>query len=191
MKKTMIILMAVVLIALPTTAQQNWRNQQTVYGGQYRTQQNYTMSSATTYHPATYHSTTFHSTGSSMMRTGSMYSAKPVINSYGSAVYRGAPRRSSKSSRSSSGPHRGLINWGSGDDSGGGVSGDSGEGGYIGEGGWSSSGEGIGGGIVTPDQNDDDDRPNGTPLGDGVWPLLLFACAYLIVRVTRKRALKS
>ena len=162
MKKTLMILMAVALIALPTMAQQSWNNQQSVYGQQYR-QRSTPMSTAI------YHNTTFHSTGSSMMHTGSSYSARPVINYYGSAVSNGGgPNR-----------RRGLINWGSGDDTGGGVSGESGEGGYVGEGGdWSSDGEGIGGGLVTPDQGDDDDRPNGTPIGDAALPLLLLACAF-------------
>lgn len=169
MKKTLMILMAVALIALPTMAQQSWNNQQSVYGQQYR-QRSTPMSTAT------YHNTTFHSTGSSMMHTGSSYSARPVINYYGSAVSNGGgPNR-----------RRGLINWGSGDDTGGGAGGTGGgegEGGYVGDIG--------GGGLVTPDQDDDDDRPNGSPLGDVALPLLLLACAYLIMRATRTRAKKG
>ena len=41
------------------------------------------------------------------------------------------------------------------------------------------------------DNTPPEDPGDTVPLGDGVWPLLLLACAYLIVRVTRKRALKS
>lgn len=157
MKKTLMILMAVALIALPTMAQQSWNNQQSVYGQQYR-QRSTPMSTAT------YHNTTFHSTGSSMMHTGSSYSARPVINYYGSAVSNGGgPNR-----------RRGLINWGSGDDTGGEITGG---GGYE-EGDPIITGGGGGGGIVTPDQGDDDDRPNGSPLGDAALPLLLLACAF-------------
>ena len=159
MKKTLMILMAVALIALPTMAQQSWNNQQSVYGQQYR-QRSTPMSTST------YHNTTFHSTGSSMMHTGSSYSARPVINYYGSAVSNGGgPNR-----------RRGLINWGSGDDTGGGAGGTGGgegEGGYVGD-----IGGGGGGGLVTPDYGDDDDRPNGSPLGDAALPLLLLACAF-------------
>jgi hypothetical protein len=170
MKKTLMILMAVALIALPTMAQQSWNNQQSVYGQQYR-QRSTPMSTAT------YHNTTFHSTGSSMMHTGSSYSARPVINYYGSAVSNGGgPNR-----------RRGLINWGSGDDTGGEITGG---GGYE-EGDPIITGGGGGGGIVTPDQGDDDDRPNGSPLGDAALPLLLLACAYLIMRATRTRAKKG
>ena len=153
MKKTLMILMAVALIALPTMAQQSWNNQQSVYGQQYR-QRSTPMSTST------YHNTTFHSTGSSMMHTGSSYSARPVINYYGSAVSNGGgPNR-----------RRGLINWGSGDDTGGEITG----------GGDYEEGDPIitGGGIVTPDQNDEDERPNGSPLGDAALPLLLLACAF-------------
>ena len=170
MKKTLMILMAVALIALPTMAQQSWNNQQSVYGQQYR-QRSTPMSTAT------YHNTTFHSTGSSMMHTGSSYSARPVINYYGSAVSNGGgPNR-----------RRGLINWGPGDDTGGGVTGEGGSG-EVGEGGEIIVG---GGGLVTPDQDDNDDRPNGSPLGDAALPLLLLACAYLIMRATRTRAKKG
>ena len=35
-----------------------------------------------------------------------------------------------------------------------------------------------------------EDPGDTVPLGDGMWALMLLACAYLIVRVTRKRALK-
>ena len=35
----------------------------------------------------------------------------------------------------------------------------------------------------TPDEKDDDEDQ---PLGDVMWPLMLCACAYLIVRATRK-----
>lgn len=158
MKKTLMILMAVALIALPTMAQQSWNNQQSVYGQQYR-QRSTPMSTAT------YHNTTFHSTGSSMMHTGSSYSARPVINYYGSAVSNGGgPNR-----------RRGLINWGpGGDDTGGEITGD----GDYEEGDPIITGGGGGSGIVTPDQGDDDDRPNGTPLGDAALPLLLLACAF-------------
>lgn len=170
MKKTLMILMAVALIALPTMAQQSWNNQQSVYGQQYR-QRSTPMSTAT------YHNTTFHSTGSSMMHTGSSYSARPVINYYGSAVSNGGgPNR-----------RRGLINWGSGDDTGGEITG----GGDYEEGDPIITGGGGGGGLVTPDQDDDDDRPNGSPLGDAALPLLLLACAYLIMRATRTRAKKG
>lgn len=157
MKKTLMILMAVALIALPTMAQQSWNNQQSVYGQQYR-QRSTPMSTAT------YHNTTFHSTGSSMMHTGSSYSARPVINYYGSAVSNGGgPNR-----------RRGLINWGSGDDTGGKITGD----GDYEEGDPIITGGGGGGGLVTPDQDDEDDRPNGSPLGDAALPLLLLACAF-------------
>ena len=173
MKKTLMILMAVALIALPTMAQQSWNNQQSVYGQQYR-QRSTPMSTAT------YHNTTFHSTGSSMMHTGSSYSARPVINYYGSAVSNGGgPNR-----------RRGLINWGSGDDTYGGVTGEGGSGDYE-EGDPIIVGGGGGGGIVTPDQDDEDDRPNGSPIGDAALPLLLLACAYLIMRATRTRAKKG
>jgi len=56
----------------------------------------------------------------------------------------------------------------------------------------------IGGGWADEDEDEeqkDDPAPelpgDTVPLGDGLWPLMLLACAYLIVRVTRKRALKS
>lgn len=41
--------------------------------------------------------------------------------------------------------------------------------------------------VTNPDENDDDDTENGTPLGDAVLPLMLLACAYLILRATRRR----
>ncbi len=175
------ILMAVALIALPTMAQKNWGTQRPVYGSQYRPQQ-------ATMPTATYHPSTFHSTGSTMMHSGSMYSARPRINSYGSAVSGRVPRRSPAAG---SGPHRGLINWGSGDDTGGtagGTGGGEGEGGYVGD-----IGGGGGGGLVTPDYGDDDDRPNGSPVGSPVLPLLLLAGAYMCLRafLKRKRATES
>lgn len=184
MKKTLMILMAVALVALPTMAQKNWGTQRPVYGSQYRPQQ-------ATMPTATYHPSTFHSTGSTMMRTGSMYSARPMLNTSGSAVYGGSPRKSS--SKGSSGPHRGLINWGTGDDSGGGITGGGGYGDddpIIVDGG---GGGGGGGGLVTPDWGDDDDRPNGSPIGDAMLPLMLLACAYMCLRafLKRKRATQS
>jgi hypothetical protein len=40
----------------------------------------------------------------------------------------------------------------------------------------------------TPDEDeiDDDEKAEWQPIGDAVWPLLLLALAYLIVRATRK-----
>ena len=44
------------------------------------------------------------------------------------------------------------------------------------------------------DDDDENDKPSGwedpykDPIGDAVWPLALLACAYLIIRVGRKRA---
>ena len=34
---------------------------------------------------------------------------------------------------------------------------------------------------------EDPDDPWATPIGDGMWAMMLFACAYLISRVVRKR----
>lgn len=168
-------------VSMPTLAQQNWRGQQPVYGQQYRQQP--TNRTAGGYHSGNYRAGSFHSTGSSMMRTGSSYSSKPTINQYGSAVSNGGPRRSKPTG--GSGPHRGLINWGSGDDTGGeagGTGGGEGEGGYVGD-----IGGGGGGGLVTPDYGDDDDRPNGTPIGDALIPLTLLALAYLVIRAARRK----
>lgn len=36
-------------------------------------------------------------------------------------------------------------------------------------------------------ESQDDDRENGTPIGEAVPPMMLLACAYLIIRATRKR----
>lgn len=48
--------------------------------------------------------------------------------------------------------------------------------------------------ISRPRRVSDDDSPGtepgqeeSTPLGDAMWPLILIACAYLILRVARKR----
>ena len=38
--------------------------------------------------------------------------------------------------------------------------------------------------VPTPGDNED---PDSTPIGDGMWAMMLFACAYLISRVVRKR----
>ena len=43
------------------------------------------------------------------------------------------------------------------------------------------------------DDDDENDKPSGwedpykDPIGDAVWPLMLLACAYLIIRVVRAR----
>ena len=44
-----------------------------------------------------------------------------------------------------------------------------------------------GGGITPPDGDDDDEKENGTPLGDVVWPLMLLLCAYVCVRSFKKK----
>ena len=38
--------------------------------------------------------------------------------------------------------------------------------------------------VPTPGDNED---PDSTPIGDGMWALMLFVCAYLLMRVVRKR----
>ena len=187
MKKiiTIMMIMAVALMALPAVAQQYWRSQQSVYGQQY--QQRSTTTQTGGYHSGTYNSGTyragmFHSTGSTMMRTGSSYSSRPTINQYGSAVSNGGPRRSGF--KGGSGPHRGLIHGDEDPDPG-----EGGGGGGEGEGGEGGSGSG---GIGTP-PDDDGTPPNGFPLGDAVLPLLLLACAYMCLRpfLKRKRATES
>ena len=46
----------------------------------------------------------------------------------------------------------------------------------------------VGGGGSTEDEDEDPDNPGEpNPIGDAVWPLLALACAYLIIRVWRKR----
>ncbi len=45
-----------------------------------------------------------------------------------------------------------------------------------------------GGGINPPDEEDEDNTENGTPLGDGLLPLMLLACAFTIYKVSRRRA---
>lgn len=42
-----------------------------------------------------------------------------------------------------------------------------------------------GGGINPPDEEDDDEIENGTPIGDVVWPLMLLACAYALYKVRK------
>ena len=44
-----------------------------------------------------------------------------------------------------------------------------------------------GGGITPPDGDDDDEKENGTPLGDVVWPLMLLLCAYAGYKKVRAR----
>jgi len=41
--------------------------------------------------------------------------------------------------------------------------------------------------IGNPDGDDEDDTENGSPLGDALLPLMLLACAYLIIRMARRR----
>jgi hypothetical protein len=48
-----------------------------------------------------------------------------------------------------------------------------------------------GGGINPPDEEDEDNTENGTPLGDGLLPLMLLACAFAIYKVTRVRVRNS
>lgn len=45
------------------------------------------------------------------------------------------------------------------------------------------SGSGTGGNEAQENEN-----PYETPIGDAVWPLMVLACAYLIIRVGRKRS---
>lgn len=45
-----------------------------------------------------------------------------------------------------------------------------------------------GGGITPPDGGDEDDKENGTPLGDALVPLMLLLCAYAIYKVSRSRS---
>lgn len=45
----------------------------------------------------------------------------------------------------------------------------------------------LSGGINPPDENDDDETENGTPLGDILWPLMLMAMMYAAVRVFRRK----
>jgi hypothetical protein len=42
-------------------------------------------------------------------------------------------------------------------------------------------------GIDPPDEDDDDNIENGTPLGDALIPLALLACAYAIYKISRRR----
>jgi hypothetical protein len=44
-----------------------------------------------------------------------------------------------------------------------------------------------GGGITPPDGGDDDEKENGTPLGDGWLPLMLLLCAYAIYKVRARK----
>ena len=86
MKKTMMILMAVALIALPTMAQKNWGTQRPVYGSQYRPKQ------ATMPIPSSY----FQFTNISDMRTASLMTitetATEMLHGGGSGLpTRGAP----------------------------------------------------------------------------------------------------
>ena len=48
-----------------------------------------------------------------------------------------------------------------------------------------------GGGINPPDEEDEDNTENGTPLGDGLLPLMLLACAFAIYKVIRVRVRNS
>lgn len=41
--------------------------------------------------------------------------------------------------------------------------------------------------IVNPDGDDEDDKENGSPLGDALIPLMLCMCAYAIYEVSRRR----
>lgn len=50
----------------------------------------------------------------------------------------------------------------------------------------------VGGGGTTEDEDPDPDSPGEPfPIGDAALPLMLLACAYLVVRVARRRALKG
>jgi hypothetical protein len=49
----------------------------------------------------------------------------------------------------------------------------------------------VGGGGTTEGDEDPDIPVEPNPLGDVFWPLLLLACAYLIVRVARRRMTKG
>ena len=44
-----------------------------------------------------------------------------------------------------------------------------------------------GGGITPPDGGDDDEKENGTPLGEAVWPLMALVGAYVCVRSFKKK----
>ncbi len=46
----------------------------------------------------------------------------------------------------------------------------------------------AGGGQTGGDAPDDREDPYGDPIGDAGWTLMLLACAYLIIRVVRKRS---
>ena len=41
--------------------------------------------------------------------------------------------------------------------------------------------------IINPDEEDEDDKENGTPLGDVLFPLMLMALAYIVIRLYRRR----
>ena len=47
--------------------------------------------------------------------------------------------------------------------------------------------DGPSGGIDPPDEDDNDNIENGTPLGDALIPLALLTCAYAIYKVSRRR----
>lgn len=47
--------------------------------------------------------------------------------------------------------------------------------------------DGPSGGIDPPDEDDDDNTENGTPIGEGMLALLFLACAYAISKVSRRR----
>ena len=46
----------------------------------------------------------------------------------------------------------------------------------------------VGGGGSTADDEEPDGPGEPFPIGDAVWPLMVLACAYLIIRVWRKRS---
>lgn len=185
MKKTLIILMAVALVALPTMAQQNWRTRQTTYGSHYQTHR--TTAPSATYHSGTFHSTStyrnnsmYHSANrGGMMSSGSAYSARPIWNRNGIAS---TPTSSSGSRRARKG---GLIDWDDGENVDPENPGDYTGNLEPGDPGYDSSG----GNVFDPDPNDEDDAPNGmgTPLGDAMLPLMLCAFAYLGMRVFLRR----
>lgn len=47
--------------------------------------------------------------------------------------------------------------------------------------------DGPSGGIDPPDDGDDDNTENGTPIGEGLLALMFLACAYAISKVSRRR----
>lgn len=47
--------------------------------------------------------------------------------------------------------------------------------------------DGPSGGIDPPDEEDDDNTENGTPLGEGILALMFLACAYATYKVSRTR----